>query len=122
MIDVIDMKVLWDQQREFMLLLQEKGKFPQFPVDLTSKDGQFLLKQISYECGDELHEARQLLKIKRHRGPTMSEVDRDAYVEEVTDALHYLFEIAIASGITLEELCEAYLKKGEINVQRVLAT
>ena len=110
---------MFEQQEQFMKLLQEKRGFPDFPVDLTSKVGQKFLKTISYECADELHEARQHLKNKDHRATLINDIDRDAYVEELVDALHYFFEIVIASGISVDELYEAYIKKGQINVQRI---
>ena len=110
---------MFAQQEKFMQLLQEKRGFPEFPVDLTSKVGQKFLKTISYECADELHEARQHLKNKDHRATHFKDIDREAYVEELVDALHFFFEIVIASGISVDELFEAYIKKGEINVQRI---
>jgi predicted house-cleaning noncanonical NTP pyrophosphatase (MazG superfamily) len=111
---------MWDTQEDFMKLLQQKRGFPDFPVDLSSKSGQKLLKTISYECADELHEARQHLKQKDHRASDVGSVDRDEYIEELSDALHYMLEIAIASGISKDELFDAYMKKGEINRKRIL--
>jgi predicted house-cleaning noncanonical NTP pyrophosphatase (MazG superfamily) len=111
---------MWSQQLEFMRLLQEKRGFPQFPVDITSKVGQKLLKDITHHCMDELFEAGQHLRnSKSHRKTEIKEIDRDAYLEELVDALHLFFEICIASGVTVEELREEYLKKGETNVRRI---
>lgn len=110
---------MMEQQEKFMRLLQEKRGFPPFPVDLTSKAGQKFLKTISYECADELHESRQHLKNKDHRATHIKDIDREAYVEELVDALHFFFEIVIASGISVDELYDAYIKKGETNVQRI---
>ncbi len=110
---------IWEQQKSFMNLLREKRGFPEFPVDLTSKAGQKFLKQISYECADELHEARQHLKQKDHRAADVGSVDREEYIEELSDALHFYLEIVIASGISKEELFAAYMKKGLENVRRI---
>lgn len=108
------------QQEQFMRLLQEKRTFPDFPVDLSTKSGQKLVKEVSYECADELHEARQLLKnSKSHRATEITEFDRDDYVEELSDALHYFFEVVILSGVTQQELFESFMKKGEKNVNRI---
>ena len=107
------------QQEAFMRLLKEKRGFPDFPVDLTSKAGQKFLKTISYECADELHEARQHLKQKEHRVTNMCSVQRDEYVEELCDALHFFFEIVIASGVTIDELFDKYIEKGEENTKRI---
>lgn len=109
-----------EQQRDFMLLLQKKRNFPEFPVDTSTKDGQKFLKGISYECMHELFEAINLLKNrKEHRASDIKEFDKSAYVEELADVLHYLFEIVIASGISIDELYDAYMQKGEVNVKRI---
>lgn len=111
---------MWDQQVAFMRLLQEKRGFPQFPTDLTSKKGQQFLKDIRNHLMEELFEAGQHLKnAKSHRATDIPEIDREAYKEELVDALHLYFELVIASGITMEELVEAYMEKGEINVGRI---
>lgn len=111
---------MWKQQREFMEFLQERRDFPQFPVDMRTKPGQKLLKAITHECMHELFEANQALKnSKDHRVTNVNEFSREHYVEELCDALHYFFEIAILSGISLDELYDAYMKKGEINVDRI---
>jgi hypothetical protein len=111
---------MWDQQFAFMKLLQEKRGFPDFPVDITSKSGQKFLKNITHECMGELFEANQELKnSKNHRATDISHIDRDAYVEELVDSLHFFFEIVIASGVTLDELYDFYMKKGEINFSRI---
>lgn len=111
---------MWDQQVAFMKLLQEKRGFPEFPTDISSKKGQKFLKDISHHIMDELFEAGQHLKnAKSHRATLIPEIDREAYKEELVDALHLYFELAIAAGITLDELVEAYLKKGEVNEERI---
>lgn len=111
---------MWEQQLDFMKLLQNKRNFPEFPVDVSSKSGQKFLKGITHECMHELFEANMMLKnSKDHRETEVSEFDRDSYVEELVDALHYFFEIAISSGISMNELHEAYMKKGKINVDRI---
>lgn len=111
---------MWHQQYEFMKLLQEKRGFPQFPVDITTKEGQKFLKGITHECMGELFEANQELKnSKAHRATEITNLDRDAYLEELVDSLHFFFEIAIASGISVTELYAAYMKKGDVNTNRI---
>lgn len=112
---------MWEQQREFMVLLQEKRGFPEFPADLGSKKGQQFLKDIRNHLMEELFEAGQHLKnAKSHRATDLPDVDREAYKEELVDALHLYFELVIASGITLPELVEAYMKKGDVNISRIV--
>lgn len=111
---------MWDQQKKFMELLQSRRDFPQFPVDMTTKPGQKLLKGITHECMHELFEANQALRnSKDHRVTDVNDFNREHYVEELVDALHYFFEIAILSGVSLDELYDAYIKKGQVNVDRI---
>lgn len=111
---------MWDQQLEFMNLLKKKRDFPEFPVDIRSKAGQKFLKSITYECMGELFEANQELKnSKTHRATEISDLDKDAYLEELIDSLHFFFEIVIASGISLDEMHNAYMKKGNKNFDRI---
>lgn len=119
---VVDrLEQMWAQQTDFMKLLQEKRNFPSFPVDLTSKPGQKFIKGLMHECMDELHESLQHLKnSKDHRATEVTNFDREEFVEELCDSLHYFIEIAIASGVDLQELFDAYIKKGEINKKRIL--
>lgn len=110
----------WDQQLAFMKLLQEKRGFPEFPVGIETKQGQKFLKGITHECMHELFEANQRLKnSKDHRATDVKDFDRAAYVEELVDSLHYFYEIVISSGVSIDELHEAYMKKGEINTNRI---
>ena len=111
---------MWDQQLEFMNLLKKKRGFPEFPVDIRSKAGQKFLKSITYECMGELFEANQELKnSKTHRATEISDLDKDAYLEELIDSLHFFFEIVIASGISLDEMYDAYMRKGVKNFDRI---
>ena len=115
-----ELRDLWEQQENFMRLLQQERNFPEFPVDLSSKDGQRLIQNIRHHCMDELHEASICLKnAKSHRLTENPVVDREAYLEELCDAQHLLFEIFIASGFTRQEFCQAYLAKGLVNEERI---
>jgi hypothetical protein len=111
---------MYNQQSSFNALLRDERQYPDFPLDLTLKNNQQILKGLAHECMHELFEANHLLKnSKNHRVTEIKEFDRESYKEELVDALHYFFGIVIYSGITVEELHEAFIKKGEINVQRV---
>jgi NTP pyrophosphatase (non-canonical NTP hydrolase) len=111
---------MWSQQERFMRLLQEKRGFPEFPTDVTSKKGQQFLDGISFHLMKELFEAGQCLKnSKAHRATEITSFDREAYKEELVDVLHLYFEICIAAGISLPELVEAYMSKGDTNFDRI---
>jgi dimeric dUTPase (all-alpha-NTP-PPase superfamily) len=115
-----DLARMWDQQFLFMQLLVRKRGFPHFPLDVTVKSNQKFIKGIVHECQDELFEAvRELKNCKAHRATEVQDLDRDKLLEELVDAQHYLIESAILSGFTREEFLAAYLKKGDINTQRI---
>jgi dimeric dUTPase (all-alpha-NTP-PPase superfamily) len=44
--------------------------------------------------------------------------DRDAYLEELVDVVHFVGALAIAANVTDEEWTAAYARKTEINKQR----
>jgi len=111
---------MYNQQRNFNALLRDERNHPDFPLDLSQKKNQQFLRNLAHECMHELFESNMLLKnSKNHRVTEIKDVDRAAYTEELADALHYLLGIVIYSGISVDELYEAFMKKGVINVQRV---
>lgn len=111
---------MYNQQRDFNELLRDERQMPDFPLDLREKKNQQMLKGLAHECMHELFEANHLLKnSKAHRVTEVKDFDRESYKEELVDALHYFFGIVIYSGISAEELYEAFMKKGEVNVRRV---
>lgn len=112
---------MFSQQREFMNLLKEKRNFPEFPVDLSTKQGQKFVKSISHECMHELFESVQLLSdSKDHKNSLSGDFNKEKFLEELADVTHYLIEIFILTGISPEQIYEAYLKKGEINNNRII--
>lgn len=114
------LEIMLQQQERFMKLLVEKRGFPEFPLNLTDKSSQKFIKSIAYDAMGELHEAVQELKnAKAHRATEINEFDRASYVEELVDVQHFLNEILLLSGITTEEFFQAYLEKGETNVERI---
>lgn len=114
------LQLMWDQQQDFMEILHKHRNFPKTPVDVTTKDGQRFLKEIRNLVLEELFEAGLHLKnTKLHRATELPQLDKNKYVEELVDALHLFLELVIASGITLEELVDAYFDKGEKNIKRI---
>lgn len=114
------LELMYEQQLEFNNLLVSDRDYPSFPLDLTEKTSQNFLKTLGHECMHELFEANHLLKnSKKHRASNIEAFDREAYKEELCDALHYFFGILNYSGISCEEIFDAYMKKGVINVSRI---
>jgi len=119
--DIKDMLLqMFDQQQEFLELLRAKREHPEFPLDLCEKKNQQFLKSLSHECMHELFESNMLLKnSKKHRTTEFNDFDRESYKEELSDVLHYLVGILIYSGISVDEIFEMYMKKGQVNINRI---
>ena len=112
---------MFEDQQRFMELLSEKRNFHEFPVDLNSKQGQKICKAIAYDIIGEVSEVISELKnSKQHRQTDVGDLfDKQHYLEEIVDATHFLFELVIMSGFSVEEYYDAYMKKGNINTNRI---
>jgi hypothetical protein len=107
---------MFELREEFMQLLCERftGYYPEWPVDVTKKESQILLRDVTLKGVEEMFEALQELKnAKSHRQTELPHLDRDAFLEEIVDAMKYFFTTLKLVGVTPEELHEAYLKKHE---------
>lgn len=111
---------IFDEQEAFMHLLQHKRGFPDFPVNLDSKESQKQLKLIAYDAMGELHEAvAELKNSKDHRATTLDSVDRAAFIEEIVDTVKFVTEIMVLAGVSSDEFFDAFLAKTHINTQRI---
>lgn len=110
---------MFELQNEFMRLLKDHDKMPEFPIDLTSKPGQRLVRETILNMIEELMEASFCLRNKMHRLTDVRVLDREHYVEELGDAFAFFMEVVILSGITPEELFQEYVKKNRIVRERL---
>jgi hypothetical protein len=111
---------MFHEQIKFMNFLQSKRGFREFPVDLKTKSGQKFVKDISHECMHEIFEAVHLLSdSKDHRTTVMEDFDKEKFLEEMADALHYYIEVCALVGITFDDLFRAFMKKSTINFWRI---
>ena len=76
--------------------------------------------QMNIVCAEhELHEALDLVKGWKPWSTKQPVIeDRDAYVEELVDAAHFLANLFIAVDCDDDEFERVYLAKDEINAQR----
>jgi hypothetical protein len=105
---------MFELREEFMQLLCERfsGYYPEWPVDVTKKESQILLRDVTLKGVEEMFEALQELKnAKSHRQTDVPHLDREAFLEEIVDAMKYFFTTLKLVGITPDELHSAYLKK-----------
>ena len=105
---------MFELREEFMQMLcsQFEGYYPAWPIDVTKKESQTLLRDVTLKGVEEMFEALQELKnAKSHRQTDVPDLDRDAFLEENVDALKYFFTTLMLVGITPDELHTAYVKK-----------
>lgn len=110
-------------REEFMQLLCERfsGYYPQWPIDLSKKESQTLVRDTTLRGVEEIFESLAELKnAKPHRQTEISQLDRDAFLEEMVDGLNYFFTTLKLVGVTPDELHGAYLKKHDLICRRLI--
>ena len=106
-------------QTEFMSMLVEHDKFPEYPVDLTTKIGQRFVKECIFNLVEELMEASFTLKNRQHKLSDDTELDFEHYREELGDAFAYFIEVCLLSGISAEDLYLEYFRKNGVVRKRL---
>ena len=112
MTDLPDLQRMLDRQLE----LQQRS----FGVDPPSLEGEDLVEFIRWNVlalTDELHEALGEVKWK----PWTSDsgwVNRDAFVKELIDALHFWMNLVLAAGGSSVEITDRYFAKAAVNQAR----
>ncbi len=106
-------------QREFMDMLVEHDKFPEYPVDLTTKPGQRFVKECVFNMIEEIMEASFTLKNRAHKLSDDNVVDIAHFREEVGDAFAYFIEICHLCGISATDLYTEYSRKNAIVRKRL---
>ena len=118
-VTVIDrLEDMFQRQEEFMQVLRDADKMPEWPIDITSKFGQRHIKEVNANMVAELFEAMYILKNRPHRFTDHTDVDFGHFKEELGDALAFFMELCIMAGISADELYEEYCRKNQIVKQR----
>jgi hypothetical protein len=85
---------MFELREEFMQLLCERfvAYYPEWPIDVTKKESQILLRDVTLKGVEEMFEALQELKnAKSHRQTDVPHLNREAFLEEIVDAMKYFF-------------------------------
>lgn len=111
------------QKREvFMHLIKEKfpDTYASWPVDISKKSSQILLRETALKGVEEMFEALGHLKNwKPHRETEVPEINREEFLEEIVDAFNYFFSLIILMGVDVDEFYSAFNKKDEIIKRRI---
>ena len=111
-IDKLD--AIFDLRKNFIrqIELTKPGTYPDWPVDITSKKSQQLIRDLALKGVEEMFEALGHFKNwKPHRDTESPEVDKDEFLEEVVDAFNYFLSMLVLMNISAEDLYSAYAKK-----------
>lgn len=83
---------------------------------MTNGERVIFIKDMVLALEDELHEA--LGEVGWKPWATSRHVNREAYVGELVDALHFLLNLCLVVGVTADELFEKYMAKSRTNIRR----
>ncbi len=97
------------------------GSYPPWPIDVTKKRSQQVLRDTALKGIEEMFEALQHLKNwKPHRDTDLKEFDHDEFLEEVVDAFNYFLSVLVLVGVSEDDFFNAYIKKDKIIRERLL--
>jgi hypothetical protein len=105
---------IFELRKKFIRHIEDvkPGSYPEWPIDITSKTSQQLVRDLALKGVEEMFEALGHLKNwKPHRSTENPEVDRAEFLEEIVDAFNYFFSMLILVGVSSDDLYDAYVKK-----------
>lgn len=108
---------MFELRESFMTSLKESKPHTSltWPVDLSDKAAQQHLRDTALKGVEEMFEALQHLKNwKPHRTTEVKDFNRDEFLEEVVDAFNYFFSLLVLTGVSADELFDAYSKKDKV--------
>ena len=108
---------IFDLREHFMQALKKvkPAEYPAWPIDLSEKTSQQHVRDMALRGVEEMFEALQHLKNwKPHRSTEIKEFDREEFLEEIVDAFNYFISVLVLTGISADELYDAYLKKDSV--------
>ena len=116
------LKKMLDMREHFMreLANARPAVLQKWPVDITSKEGQQVVRDTVLKGVEEMFEALAHLKnSKAHRLTEVKDFDQEAFLEEYVDAFNFFLAVPIMLGIDADKLFEAYKKKDDIIHERI---
>ena len=116
------LKEMFDLRQKFMSRMLEifPDVYPEWPVNIHDKKSQQVLRDTALKGVEEMFEALQHLKNwKPHKKTEVAEFDREEFLEEIVDAFNYFLSLLVLTGVSSDELFEAYVKKDKIIHQRL---
>jgi hypothetical protein len=113
---------LFALRERFMTVLREKkpSEYPEWPVDLGNKNDQQHVRDMALRGVEEMFEALQHLKNwKPHRDTEIQDFDKEEFLEEVVDAFNYFLSVLVLTGVSADDLYDAYVSKDNVIHKRL---
>lgn len=87
---------------------------PPLPLDPNTFEGQRRMRAIIYRITEELYEAGNCLRNKAWKTSQVP-VDYDHFLEEMSDAVHFVIQLYIELGLTAQDFADLYFRKSKVN-------
>jgi len=101
-------------------IADKRGAYGSWPVDISQKKSQQLVREVTLKGVEEIFEALGELKNwKNHRLSEDTSFNRELFLEEMVDSFNYFTAALILLGVDSEEFFKAFLKKDAIIHKRL---
>jgi len=120
--DLDKLEKMFQLREKFMVAMQSNkpGIYPEWPVDISKKENQQLLRDTALKGVEEMFEALGHLKNwKPHRVTEITDFDHDEFLEEIVDAFNYFLSLLVLTGVSANDLYDMYVKKDDIIHKRL---
>ena len=84
------------------------------PLDLNTFAGQERSRLLIYRIAEELFEAGNCLRNKAWKQSQVP-VDQDHFLEELSDAVHFVIQLYIELGLNAQDFTNLYFRKAKVN-------
>lgn len=113
---------IFQLREEFMQSIVDKlpGYYPEWPIDVSKKQSQTVLRDSVLRGVEEIFEALGHLKnSKPHRETEITQFEKEEFLEEIVDAYNYFFTTLVLLGISSDDFHKAYKRKHNIILDRL---
>ena len=107
---------MFELREQFMATLRQykQDSYPTWPIDMSDKKSQQHVRDMALRGVEEMFEALQHFKNwKPHRSTEIKSFDHDEFLEEIVDAFNYFLSVLVLTGVSAQDLFDAYEKKDE---------
>ncbi len=108
---------MMELRQQFMksLVKRDSNILPQWPVDVSSKKSQQVLRETVLKGVEEMFEALGHLKNwKPHRQTEVPDFDNEKFLEEFVDGMNYFLSVLVLLGHDADDLFRVYKQKDQI--------